>query len=211
MKKSKFYVVWEGREQGVFATWEQCEKQVVNFPNAKFKAYPSEAEARAAFRSPAPSYSSKKSSSPKSISAHKLSIAPYIRQSIAVDGAWNTKTGLVEYQGVKLDTKEVLFLVGPYEDGTNNIAEFLAIVHAISLCKKNGWNDMPIYSDSKTAISWVRTKKANTKHDRSQKNEPLFLLVDRAVDWLKSNAYTNKILKWETEIWGENPADFGRK
>ncbi|MBL8103913.1 MAG: hypothetical protein JNM02_15390, partial [Anaerolineales bacterium] len=43
------------------------------------------------------------------------------------------------------------------------------------------------------------------------RNEELFELIDRAEEWLKNNIYANKLLKWETQIWGENPADFGRK
>lgn len=44
-----------------------------------------------------------------------------IEESISVDGAWNTSTGVVEYQGVHTKTKELIFKVGPLEDGTNNI------------------------------------------------------------------------------------------
>ena len=39
----------------------------------------------------------------------------------------------------------------------------------------------------------------------------LFELIDRAENWLKTNHYSNKILKWDTPLWGEIPADFGRK
>jgi ribonuclease HI len=46
---------------------------------------------------------------------------------------------------------------------------------------------------------------------RNKKNEELFNLVDRALNWIKVNQWPNKILKWETEHWGEIPADFGRK
>jgi ribonuclease HI len=69
----------------------------------------------------------------------------------------------------------------------------------------------PIYSDSRTAIAWVKAKRIRTNLDRTAKNEQLFQLVDRALDWLKSNTWKNSILKWETAYWGEIPADFGRK
>lgn len=59
-----------------------------------------------------------------------------IEESISVDGAWNTSTGVVEYQGVHTTTKEVIFKMGPFEDGTNNIVEFLGIVHALAHCKR---------------------------------------------------------------------------
>jgi ribonuclease HI len=70
---------------------------------------------------------------------------------------------------------------------------------------------LPIYSDSRTAISWVKNKKANTKLEESAGNEEVFDLLERAVKWLQENTYPNKVLKWETDYWGENPADFGRK
>ncbi len=95
-------------------------------------------------------------------------------------------------------------------DGTNNLMEFLALVHALSLCKRDGVS-LPIYSDSRTAISWVRKKEVKTTKQRTKKNEELFDLIDRALMWLKENDCQNKILKWETKVWGEIPADFNRK
>lgn len=103
-----------------------------------------------------------------------------------------------------------LFHIGPLEDGTNNIGEFLAIVHALALLSKNGKSE-PIYSDSLNAIKWVENKKCNTKLNKSNKNINIFDLINRAEKWLELNSYSNKIIKWETKKWGEIPADFGRK
>jgi ribonuclease HI len=116
----------------------------------------------------------------------------------------------MEYQGVDTQTKKLIFHQGPFEEGTNNIGEFLAIVHALALLKKHK-SDKIIYTDSKTAISWVKKKTCNTKLERNAKNQKLFELVERAVNWLKTNTYTTPIVKWETKAWGEIPADFGRK
>jgi ribonuclease HI len=116
----------------------------------------------------------------------------------------------MEYQGFELHTGRLLFKKGPFQDGTNNIGEYLALVHALALLKKHQ-SDLPIYSDSITAISWVKKKKANTKLEATPRNKELFELLERAEKWLKENTFTNKILKWETTEWGENPADFGRK
>jgi ribonuclease HI len=127
-----------------------------------------------------------------------------------VDAACNTVTGDMEYQGVDAKSKRLIFHQGPYRDGTNNIGEFLAIVHALAILKREK-SSLPIYTDSMTAISWVRNRKANTKLAKSPENEILFDLLDRAEKWLKENIWKNPILKWETTIWGEIPADFGRK
>jgi ribonuclease HI len=60
-------------------------------------------------------------------------------------------------------------------------------------------------------LAGLGDKKARTNHARSGKNKKLFELIGRAIKWLNENTYSNKILKWETKAWGENPADFGRK
>jgi ribonuclease HI len=62
-----------------------------------------------------------------------------------------------------------------------------------------------------TALAWLRTGKARTKIEKTDKNAVLFDLLSRAEKWLSENKYENKVLKWETEVWGEIPADFGRK
>ena len=107
-------------------------------------------------------------------------------------------------------SKKQLFIQGPFEEGTNNIGEFLAIVHGLAFLKQKNSNRI-IYTDSKTAMSWVRKKTCNKKLERTDKNKGLFELVDRAVKWLNSNDYNTVIVKWETKAWGEIPADFGRK
>jgi len=105
---------------------------------------------------------------------------------------------------------EQIFIKSDFDTGTNNIGEFLAIVHGLAYLKQIN-SDKVLYSDSRNAILWVKNKKYATKMPRTPENERLFLLLDRAVDWLHNNAYSTRVLKWETEIWGENPADFGRK
>jgi len=116
----------------------------------------------------------------------------------------------MEYRGVYVADGVELFHVGPLEDATNNIGEFLAIVHALAMLKKSG-KKIPVYSDSVNAIKWIDRKKCNTKLERSERNMPVFELIERAEKWLRTNTYDNPILKWETKQWGEIPADFGRK
>jgi ribonuclease HI len=205
-KKVKFYAVWSGREKGVFSSWDDCKKQVDGFEGAQYKSFESKTEAENALkRNYYAVVNTKSSATQTSIKQPSPNIAAW-----AVDAAWNTKTGDMEYQGVDLQTKTLVFRKGPFFDGTNNIGEFLAIVHALALLKKHN-SDVPIFSDSKTAISWVKAKKANTKLEPTSRNSELFGLIERAEAWLKDNNYKNKILKWETKWWGENPADFGRK
>jgi ribonuclease HI len=210
MAKNKFYVVWVGRKTGVFKTWEECNEQIFGFPKAVYKSFKTRDLAEQAFKSSSEKFIGKDIFEPELTSEQLAIIGVPIKDSISVDGSWNTSTGIVEYQGVHTGTGKVLFKAGPFEDGTNNIVEFLAIVHALAYCKQNKIK-LPIYSDSRNAIGWVRDKEARTNHDKSEKNKKLFELVDRAIKWLNENLYDNEILKWETKAWGENPADFGRK
>lgn len=211
MAKKKYYVVWVGRQEGIFETWEECKEQTDGFPAAVYKSFPSRNAAELAFSKESSDYIRRRSIVTSKLSKEELQlIGKPIEDSIAVDGAWNTTSGLVEYQGIYNKTYETLFHVGPIEDGTNNIVEFLAIVHALALCKQWHW-DIPIYSDSKIALGWVKDKKVRTNHPESEKNTKLFNMLTRAEKWLLNNEYKNEVLKWETKAWGENPADFGRK
>ncbi len=207
-KKKKFYVVWEGRKKGIFASWDACKKQIDGYTGAKYKSFENEKEAIDAFSKEYSKFIQKGGSKAKK--APNPNAAPPNKQSIVVDAAWNTRTGDMEYQGFDFRNEKLLFKKGPFKDGTNNVGEFLAIVHALALLKKHSI-DLPIYSDSRTAMSWVRKKTANTKLEKTENNAELFELMERAEEWLRTNTYKNPILKWDTKNWGENPADFGRK
>ena len=128
----------------------------------------------------------------------------------AVDAGCSGNPGPMEYQCVDLQTGAQVFHFGPVK-GTNNIGEFLAIVHALALCWKQGLFNKTIYSDSYNAILWVKKRKCKTKLERTPETEPLYQIIARAEAWLATHNYSNPIIKWETSAWGEIPADFGRK
>lgn len=130
--------------------------------------------------------------------------------SISVDASSLGNPGITEYRGVISATKEVLFNM-KYDQATNNIGEFLAIVYALAYCKRENLPFKIIYSDSLNAISWVRKKKCRTKLNRMDQNAIVFDHIQRAEIWLKNNPYDIKVLKWNTVKWGEIPADYGRK
>ena len=128
----------------------------------------------------------------------------------AVDAACSGNPGPMEYQAIDLTTGARVFHFGPTH-GTNNIGEFLAIVHALALMEQKGIKYKVIYSDSYNAILWVNKKKCKTKMERNAQTAQLYNIIERAENWLKTHAVTVPILKWETTKWGEIPADFGRK
>ncbi len=205
MAKNKYYTVWRGRKTGVFDSWDECKAQITGFEGAQYKGYPTREEATAAH---AMEYWKAIKAQPKEkiINSEQKPIYP----SLAVDAACSGNPGKMEYRGVDCATGREIFHLGPFENGTNNIGEFLALVHGLALMKQNN-STAPIYSDSITAMAWVRAKKCKSRLPRTESNVPLFNLIYRAELWLQNNTYTTPIYKWETEIWGEIPADFGRK
>lgn len=130
---------------------------------------------------------------------------------ITTDASCLGNPGMLEYRALWGDTREVIFQRGPFKNGTNNIGEYLALVLAIIWCQKNGHHNTPIYTDSITAMAWVRKKKIGTKLTRTAQNAQLFDAMAIAQDWLLTHEYHNPILKWDTDNWGEIPADYGRK
>lgn len=221
MKKSKYYVVWEGFAPGVYDSWDECQLQVDGYKGAKYKAFDTQEDAVEAFRGKAEDhidllrgisnhYNAASSTSSKSKVTASPTHPAIIRDSLAVDAACSGNPGTMEYRGVYVATGEEIFRLKPMQQGTNNIGEFLALVHGLALLKQQNSN-IPIYSDSRNAILWVRQKQCKTRLQRTEVNAPIFNLIARAEAWLRNNTYTNRIIKWDTEAWGEIPADFGRK
>ena len=207
MPKQKYYVVWKGRRTGIFTSWTECEKQVKGFAGAEYKAFGTLREAESALRSGYEAYKGKPSSMGKWKEASVKPILP----SICVDAACDGSPGKLEYRGVYTESAREIFRVGPFPDGTNNVGEFLAIVHALAWMAKNN-KRMPVYSDSENAIAWVYTGECRTRLKRTTRNAPIFVLIRSAENWLAENELRDDaVLKWNTELWGEIPADFGRK
>ncbi|WP_159018884.1 viroplasmin family protein [Algibacter sp. L3A6] len=210
-KKKKFYTVWKGKKTGVFKKWNDCKAQITNFDGAQYKSFTTLEAAEAALQGNYFDYIGKSKGFKSELTAEQLrKIGQPNYNSISVDAASSGNPGIMEYRGVDTKTKKQIFIQGPFPEGTNNIGEFLALVHGLAILKNNN-SDRILYTDSRTAMSWVRKKICNTKLERNTKNKPVFDLVDRAVDWLKNNSYKTVIVKWETKAWGEIPADFGRK
>lgn len=206
MAKRKYYVVWEGIKPGIYHSWAACQQQTEGFDRAKFKAYDSLEAAETAFREGWKKHWGQARKA--SVASDSLDEIDY--NSISVDvGTWGNP-GPIEYKGVDTKTGDVLFHVKPEGHGTNNLGEFIAIVHALAYLKQQG-SSKTVYSDSLTAQKWVREKRVASTLPRDETTQKVWELTDRALKWLQTNSYPNKILKWQTDRWGENKADFGRK
>jgi len=209
MGKQKYYVVWEGLDPGIYTNWTDCLLQTKGVKGAKYKSFDSLEEAQRAFAASPSDFIIKKENQRPIPSGERVLPAEVEQNSLAVDAACSGNPGKMEYRGVHIASAQEIFHFGPMF-GTNNIGEFLAIVHGLALMKQKKI-DLPIYSDSVNAIKWVKAKKCRTKLVQSAKTKELYNLIARAEAWLKNNTYTTRIMKWETSKWGEIPADFGRK
>lgn len=207
----KYYVVWEGKKRGIFTSWNVCKKNIDGYAGAKYKSFADKELAEKAFKGNYEDYKGTSTKKKQLSEAEKAKYGKPILNTIAVDAACSGNPGLMEYRGVATSTATQLFIQGPFKSGTNNIGEFLALVHGLAWLQQKKQPEMPIYSDSKIAISWVRQKVCKTKLPKNTNTQELFELIKRAENWLKTNSYKNPILKWETKAWGEIPADFGRK
>jgi ribonuclease HI len=209
-KKEKFYVVWFGNPTGIFGSWEECKRSIAGIKGAQYMSFETFAEAKTAYNKDYADYKGK-GSKKKTLSASDLAkIGNPNLYSIAVDAASSGNPGIMEYRGVDTQTKKQLFHQGPFQQGTNNVGEFLALVHGLAYLKQQK-SDRILYTDSRIAMGWIKKKKCNTKLKQTTKNETLFQLIERAENWLRNNSYSTTIVKWETKAWGEIPADFGRK
>lgn len=213
MAKSKYYVVWEGKVPGVYTSWPDCQRQVDNYKDAKYKSFESREEAEAAFRkgwkgiwgAGSGSGGGKTKASAAAVSKTEIDY-----DSISVDVGTMGNPGPIEYKGVDTRTGEVIFAKGPISKGTNNLGEFLAIVHALAYLKQQN-STKTVYSDSVNALKWVKAKAVSSTLVRDASTREVWELVERAERWLQTNRYENKVLKWDTKSWGEIKADYGRK
>jgi ribonuclease HI len=205
--KTKYYVVWKGRRTGIFSTWEECAAQVKGYPGAEYKGFSSRLQAEAARDG---KLTGEKEKAQPILQQRALLDNPIPQEGWCVDAACSGRTGRLEYRGVDLHSGRQIFIQGPFEDGTNNVGEFLVIVHALQLLKLKR-KPLAVYSDSSTARSWVRKKHCNTSLTANDRNAPLFSRIAQAEKWLAENNVHSPVLKWDTSAWGEIPADFNRK
>lgn len=224
-KKNKYYVVWEGREPGIYDSWAECHRQIDGFPQAKYKSFQTKEEAINAFRgNPADHLGLIKAILKKAAEnrapllengMRDYSAIPEIYlNAIAVDGACAGNPGPMEYRAVRVIDGAEVFHIGATKPliGTNNIAEYLAMIHLAAMLQKQGDFSTPIYTDSKNTFAWLRKGRSKTSLEENSNTASTLELLRRADQWLAANGpIRNPILKWKTDQWGEIPADFGRK
>ncbi len=205
MKKK--YVVWVGRKIGIYDTWEECQAQVNGYKDSRYMKFSSQEAAEAAFREGPDNYWGSKKATVSTSIKYPDEVQ---KNSIAVDVGCRGAHGPMEFRGIDLIDNKMIFEYGPYDVGTSNIGEFLAIIEGLKYIAKTGKHSI-IYSDSKVAIGWVRKKECNTTLEDNDKTMEIHAMIDSGLNWLRNNKYSCKIVKWNTAKWGEIPADYGRK
>lgn len=197
-----FYVVLVGKEPGIYQTWNECEEQVKGFKGAKFKKFKLEEEAKKAFF---------ENSFDKKDCINKIDIKKeYPKKGLAVDGACSGNPGVGEYQIFDFEKNKMIFTSTKYYDVTNNLMEYMALIQSLIISEDYDIN-YDIYSDSVTAMAWLRNKKVNTTVKKTDLNKVFFDDLNKCEKWLKNKIIKNNIIKWNTKLLGEIPADFGRK
>ena len=211
MPKKKYYVVWSGRRPGIYDKWDDCRRQVDGMDGARYKSFDTFEQAEKTMMSDPREYIGRSApmAKPQVVFRYNEPGMP-VAPALCVDAACSGNPGDMEYRCVHIPSGQEIFRQGPYQKGTNNIGEFLALVHVVALQHQRATN-LPVYTDSVNAMKWLGAGKARTRLEPCQANQPVFDLLERAERWLANNRVNIPILKWDTQRWGEIPADFGRK
>lgn len=213
MSKKKHYVVWVGRTTGIFDNWADTERQIKGFSGALFQGYKTIEEATVAFDAGSPNAAAATVSQAKLAAMKDVSppAGKPTHECLTVDGAFSGSTKVMEYRCVMNVSRKVIFRSQPFVGGSNNLAEFLALIGAMRYRDSIGTPLLDIYSDSKTALAWVRDKQLNTTIDIDALDPVVRGRIIAAMRYLKSNPAPKNLKKWDTAAWGEIPADYGRK
>ncbi|CAH9058473.1 Ribonuclease H [Pseudoalteromonas sp. CIP111854] len=161
----KYYVIWTGRETGIFTTWDKCKSLVDGFAGAKYKSYSSLEEAQSAFSgklSLTPLKAKQRAKTNKSnitsLCQKEIDAMPFDIK-IYTDGACDPNpgkagTGLAVYKQNELS--ELWY--GLYQAiGTNNTAELRGLAQALLLAKEYLASNFSvvIFCDSRYSIDCV--------------------------------------------------------
>jgi ribonuclease HI len=156
----KFYVVWAGRETGVFTDWATTHRHVNAFPGARFKSFPSRAEADQAFRSGSPPSTGRRPAPASAALPARVEPATAATGlQIYCDGACEPNpgragSGIAVYRDGKLEQ----LWYGLYSpNGTNNTAELNALHHALLMAETAilAGQTVQILCDSTYAINCI--------------------------------------------------------
>ena len=182
----KFYVIWQGRETGIFTDWSTCKKHVDGFTGAKYKSFKTLSEAEAALQQNSQSHASPSAtkdtiSTKKKIATHvvktytakEVAMLP-INTKIFTDGGCEPNPGKAG-SGMAVYRHDVIdeLWYGLYNQfGTNNTAELNAFHQALIMAKKeiSKGVSVAIFCDSKYSIQCITQWAVNWQKKGWKKN-----------------------------------------
>ncbi len=157
----KFYVVWAGRETGIFTDWASCKRSIDKFAGAKYKSFPNKEEAEAAFVSGALTVTKKPAkSSIKKSSKHEVAFGVEdFDVVIYCDGGCEPNPGKSGSGSAVYKKGELSSLwYGLYNpNGTNNTAELNALHQSLIMAElaSSKGASVGVLCDSMYAINCV--------------------------------------------------------
>lgn len=159
MAKKKFYVVWSGRLPGVYTNWPQAQAQVDKFPGARYKSFPSEAEALAAFAGGVAPESQSSVVKQNRAAAKTAVDIDAVDVAVFCDGGCEPNPGEAG-SGVAVYKCGQLYELwyGLYNpNGTNNTAELNALYQSMLIAKQaiDEQKSVAVLSDSQYSINCV--------------------------------------------------------
>lgn len=183
---NKYYVVWVGRQTGIFTDWPSAQQSVDGFAGARYKSFTSRADAEQAFREGSKSVAYPRRTTSSSKTANNTSVSRVADEEVLVDvriycdGACEPNpgeagSGVVVYRQGQL--AELWY--GMYTpNGTNNTAELNALHQALLMAQREieKGNSVEVLSDSMYSLNCIRTwaagweKKGWKKQDGEIKN-----------------------------------------
>jgi ribonuclease HI len=195
MTKTKFYAVKVGKVTGVFRTWAECQKQVIGYPGALYKSFPTEKEALEYVNNVAPA---------KPIENKQSDRLPGSHYDIYVDGSYDNNKKQYSWAFAVYNGSEVIHTangIGENADAvsTRNVAgELEATVKAVQWAEKQDVQSITIHHDYIGISEWA-TGKWKTNNNTTQ---TYACFIRPYLDWV----YFNKVAG-HTGIEGNELAD----
>jgi len=212
----KYYVVRNGKKKWIFDSWDETKVIVEWFQNAKYKSFDDYDIAKKSFDMWYDVFFGQRDKKVKKDKKEIIKNKKILTPSICVDASCMGNPGNLQYQIVDTGNLCNIYKSPIFEHWTQNIWEYMAIVHWMMILSENDFYKKYkiIYSDSNTAISWIVNKKPKTSLIRDIYNIKLKNQFEKTNKWLLENTEKIKniqVIKRETKYRWEILADFGRK
>ncbi len=207
MAKYSCYAVLEGRVPGVYDTWNECSAQVTGYSGAIFKGHICHSSARYEFRL----------HQRRKIAKFKIRTTPLAKKKkvstlptseyIVAGASYDRFNDTLTYRVVMGGTNETLFESEVYSGGNQSLGEYLALIEALKWVRENYKHDIPVLSNSMSAIIWIENKAYKGSLGIHDMDSDLYLELKKAKEYLSDMCqdgykYSLNTLKWNNKLLG---------